>query len=329
MCSRQLCADVVGQVRADRGVGVEVPGDQRAEIRRRSRRSGAGSAATRVATGSVGAAVAASTERLTPHRALRAHISPAHRRDSRRRILCAAPNVLGSPRWPQWSASHLGTGRAHRARERTRAQRHHRHLRRPDRARRRQPDRRDPPGPRRDRPQRRRQDDAVQRRLRLRPARHAATSCAAATTRRAPAPRRPAGPRHGAHPAGTRALRPDDGAGQRHGRRRPPRPLRVPRLAARAAPRRRATSGPCATARWASSTTWAWRRTPTATRRACPTRSASGSRWPARSSPSPTCCCSTSRPAACRPPRWTSSATSSRRWPSRCRCCSSSTTWTS
>ena len=48
--------------------------------------------------------------------------------------------------------------------------------------------------------------------------------------------------------------------------------------------------------------------TPTATRAACPTRCRSASRSPAPSSPSPTCCCSTSRPPGCPTTRWTSSA---------------------
>ena len=46
-----------------------------------------------------------------------------------------------------------------------------------------------------------------------------------------------------------------------------------------------------------------------APRRSCRTRCASGSRWPARWSPSRGCCCSTSRPAASAP-------TTSTSWPS-------------
>ena len=83
----------------------------------------------------------------------------------------------------------------------------------------------------------------------------------------------------------------------------PLRPRRGP--AARPRARRRSTSS-------------ASRRTPTATPRASPTPCARRSPSPGPWSPSPSCCCSTSRRAGSPTPRWTSSAPCSAASPTGC-----------
>ena len=117
-------------------------------------------------------------------------------------------------------------------------------------------------------------------------------------------------------------LRPDsgevrfDGAADRHARRdraqrAAPGPvrLRLPVRPARAradrrgerrpaaAARRHAPRGGCARGPATGSTGWSWTASSGAAPASCPAARPSGSRWPARWSPSPRCCSPTSRPA--------------------------------
>ena len=69
-----------------------------------------------------------------------------------------------------------------------------------------------------------------------------------------------------------------------------------------------ATSAGCASARWRRWTGSGVREWPSGCPARCPTRCRSGSRSPARWSASPSCCCSTSRPADSTRASWRSSA---------------------
>ncbi len=114
-----------------------------------------------------------------------------------------------------------------------------------------------------------------------------------------------------------------------HGRRRPARPRRLPRRAAGAAALLARGAGPArAGDGHARRPRHRPRRRPLPAA-ASPTRCASGSRWPGPWSPSPSCCCSTSRPAGSPPTEMDELGDADHAGsPTGCRCCWSSTTWT-
>ena len=152
-------------------------------------------------------------------------------------------------------------------------------------------------------------------------ARQAARRPAAAPARR---------PRHLPHAAGRRPVRRADGPRERHGRRRASQAKAGFLSALLGLPRsdrdeQRAARPLDGDARGAERRAVRRRATPAASR----TRCRSASRWPGRSSASPSCSCSTSRPAASAPTRWRSSARPSAGCPAAWPSCSSSTTWTS
>ena len=171
-------------------------------------------------------------------------------------VLCA--QCPGCAQRPKWWSSPLGrfSDGQHGRHARARARRRHRDLRRDHRPR---PTSASRSAPRQVHgvigPNGAGQDHALQRRLRLRrrPTPDAIVRRGDDVDR--PAPARPPRPRHGPHPAGSRPVRPGDRARERHGRRRPARPHRLPRLAAGPSPGVPRGARRCATAPGPSSTT--------------------------------------------------------------------------